>query len=195
MSEPIKILYVHGYEGHGNGKSSNLVREALNKRGIEYELDAPEFPVTEPDRMSASVTVYSQVNSLYADGARDSIVHSSPVSSSVTVMPSIVTLPSFMTVTLYAMLSPRAYPVSGVDEVVSNVTVKCGLGSSTETVALPGVTLTSGLFLSGDVPVAVVVQRIDFPIFCISFIMLFRMFVKIPAISFCCLFINSHNVI
>ncbi len=52
MSKPIRILYVHGYEGHGNGKSSKLVRDALDKRGIKYELDAPQFPVTEPDEMS-----------------------------------------------------------------------------------------------------------------------------------------------
>lgn len=49
--EKIKILYVHGYMGHGNGNASKLVRVVLDQRGIEYQLDAPEFPVTEPDEM------------------------------------------------------------------------------------------------------------------------------------------------
>ncbi len=47
----IKILYVHGYMGSGNGNASKLVRAALDRRGIAYRLDAPEFPVTEPDQM------------------------------------------------------------------------------------------------------------------------------------------------
>ena len=47
----IKILYVHGYMGSGNGNASRLVRVALDRRGIAYRLDAPQFPVTEPDRM------------------------------------------------------------------------------------------------------------------------------------------------
>lgn len=47
----IKILYVHGYMGSGNGNASKLVRAALDRRGIEYQLDAPQFPVMEPDKM------------------------------------------------------------------------------------------------------------------------------------------------
>lgn len=49
--EKITILYVHGYMGHGDGNASKLVRAALDRRGIAYQLDAPEFPVTEPDKM------------------------------------------------------------------------------------------------------------------------------------------------
>ena len=49
--EKITILYVHGYMGHGDGNASKLVRAALDRRGVAYQLDAPEFPVTEPDKM------------------------------------------------------------------------------------------------------------------------------------------------
>ncbi len=42
----IKILYVHGYLGSGNGNASRLIRAALDRRGIAYQLDAPQFPVT-----------------------------------------------------------------------------------------------------------------------------------------------------
>ncbi len=47
----IKILYIHGYMGSGDGNASKLVKAALDRRGIEYQLDAPQFPVTEPDKM------------------------------------------------------------------------------------------------------------------------------------------------
>ena len=47
--EKIKILYVHGYMGHGGGNAS--IKAALDRRGIAYQLDAPQFPVTEPDEM------------------------------------------------------------------------------------------------------------------------------------------------
>ena len=45
----LKILYVHGYLGHGNGSASRYIRAELDKRGVTYTLDAPEFPVTDPD--------------------------------------------------------------------------------------------------------------------------------------------------
>ena len=54
---------------------------------------------TSPFRMSASVTTYSAVYTLLVSpGARLVISHLSPVSSSVTTMPLMVTLPSFFTV-------------------------------------------------------------------------------------------------
>ena len=46
-----KILYVHGYLGHENGNASQLVSEALEKRGLVYQLDAPQFDVTDPKAM------------------------------------------------------------------------------------------------------------------------------------------------
>lgn len=51
----IKILYVHGYMGSGDGNASKLVKAALDRRGIEYQLDAPQFPVTEPDQMDGKL--------------------------------------------------------------------------------------------------------------------------------------------
>ncbi len=48
---PVKLLYVHGYLGRGDCSSSQKVRAELEKRGIEFTLDAPDFPVTEPDKM------------------------------------------------------------------------------------------------------------------------------------------------
>jgi len=47
----IKILYIHGYLGQGNGSSSVSIKNALDKKGIRYVLYAPEFPVTEPEKM------------------------------------------------------------------------------------------------------------------------------------------------
>lgn len=44
----IKILYVHGYLGSGNGHSSRLLRQEFISRGIPCILDAPDFPVTRP---------------------------------------------------------------------------------------------------------------------------------------------------
>ena len=49
----IRILYVHGYLGHGGGSASQKLRAALERRGIEFQLDAPEFPVTDRDAMKA----------------------------------------------------------------------------------------------------------------------------------------------
>lgn len=49
--EKIKLLYVHGYLGHGNGSASQLIKTELDKRGIPYSLDAPDFPVTKPSLM------------------------------------------------------------------------------------------------------------------------------------------------
>lgn len=67
----IRILYVHGYEGHGDGHSSRLVMEALDSLGVDYELDAPEFPVTEPAEMEA------RLSKLINDGHYNVIVASS----------------------------------------------------------------------------------------------------------------------
>ncbi len=53
--EKIKILYVHGYMGRENGNASTRVRAALDRRGIAYQLDAPQFPVTEPDQMDGKL--------------------------------------------------------------------------------------------------------------------------------------------
>lgn len=47
----VKILYVHGYMGKGNGSASNFLRQSLNKHQIEYSLDAPDFPVTDRNKM------------------------------------------------------------------------------------------------------------------------------------------------
>ena len=55
---------------------------------------------TVPFSTSASVTLYSVVNSLDSPGASVSIFHSSPVSSSVTVMSVRVRFPSFVAVIL-----------------------------------------------------------------------------------------------
>lgn len=54
----MKILYVHGYLGSGNGHSSMLIREVLDKRGIEYKLDAPDFPITNPEKMTELLREY-----------------------------------------------------------------------------------------------------------------------------------------
>lgn len=42
----LKILYVHGYLGSGNGNSSRRIKSILESRGAEFTLDAPQFPVT-----------------------------------------------------------------------------------------------------------------------------------------------------
>lgn len=55
MNNPVKILYVHGLNGHENGNASKLVDEALYKTGISYTLDAPQFPVTNPKLMSSDL--------------------------------------------------------------------------------------------------------------------------------------------
>ena len=71
MSEPIRILYVHGYLGSGNGHSSRLIQQEFALRGVPCELDAPDFPVTKPEEMK------KQINHLI-DGKRyDYIVASS----------------------------------------------------------------------------------------------------------------------
>ena len=49
MCEDIKILYVHGYLGSGNGHSSELIRKEFDSRGIPVVLDAPDFPVIKPE--------------------------------------------------------------------------------------------------------------------------------------------------
>ena len=65
--------------------------------------------VTLPSVMSDSVTVYSVVNVSVSPAARASMLHSSPVSSSVTLISVIVReLSVLVTVILYAILSPRA---------------------------------------------------------------------------------------
>ena len=54
--EKIKLLYVHGYLGHGNGSASQLIKAELDKRGVQYSLDAPDFPVTKPSLMRKMLT-------------------------------------------------------------------------------------------------------------------------------------------
>ena len=44
----LKILYVHGYLGHANGNASKLIKAELDKRHIEYTLDAPPIPILKP---------------------------------------------------------------------------------------------------------------------------------------------------
>lgn len=44
----IRVLYVHGYLGSANGSASKLIREELDRRGIDYSLDAPSIPITNP---------------------------------------------------------------------------------------------------------------------------------------------------
>ena len=51
----VKILYVHGYLGSGNGHSSRLLRQEFISRGIPCILDAPDFPVTRPKEMRTMI--------------------------------------------------------------------------------------------------------------------------------------------
>ncbi len=56
----VKILYVHGYLGHGGGNASRLVREALEKRGLDFRLDSPQFDVTDPEAMKKAFSGMAQ---------------------------------------------------------------------------------------------------------------------------------------
>lgn len=47
----MRILYIHGYLGSANGNSSRLIRDTLNSNGIDCEVYAPSFPVTDHDAM------------------------------------------------------------------------------------------------------------------------------------------------
>ena len=67
----IRLLYVHGYLGHGNGSAARNLREALEKRGIQYTLDAPDFPVTEPEQMK------EMLDCLLNEGGYDCVIASS----------------------------------------------------------------------------------------------------------------------
>ena len=69
--DDLRILYVHGYMGHGNGPSSQLIRAELDKRGISYTLDAPELPVTDPAKMKTIL------DGLTASGSYDFAIGSS----------------------------------------------------------------------------------------------------------------------
>ena len=69
--EKIKLLYVHGYLGHGNGSASQLIKAELDKRGVQYSLDAPDFPVTKPSLMRKMLT------ELIAGGKYDYVIASS----------------------------------------------------------------------------------------------------------------------
>ncbi|WP_026512019.1 YqiA/YcfP family alpha/beta fold hydrolase [Butyrivibrio sp. LC3010] len=51
MNKPANILYVHGYLGSGNGHSSEMLRGEFKARGIHANIEAPQFPVTEPEVM------------------------------------------------------------------------------------------------------------------------------------------------
>jgi len=67
----LKLLYVHGYLGHGNGSASRLLKAELDKRGISYSLDAPDFPVTKPELMS------EQLQKRMTEGNYDYVIASS----------------------------------------------------------------------------------------------------------------------
>lgn len=51
MNKIIKVLYVHGYLGSGNGHSSQLIRREFESQGIPVSIEAPQFSVTEPEKM------------------------------------------------------------------------------------------------------------------------------------------------
>ena len=55
MTEPIKILNVHGYLGSANGHSSELIRNEFASRGIPILLDAPGFSVTNSDETKEKI--------------------------------------------------------------------------------------------------------------------------------------------
>lgn len=55
----IKILYVHGYLGSGNGSASRRIRAELERRGIEHELIAPQFNVTDYNEMTKTISDYA----------------------------------------------------------------------------------------------------------------------------------------
>lgn len=57
MRETVRILYVHGYLGSGNGNSSKLIKSEFVNRGISVALDAPQFPVTKPKDMKECLRV------------------------------------------------------------------------------------------------------------------------------------------
>ena len=67
----IRLLYVHGYLGKGNGSAAQHLREALEKSGIRYTLDSPDFPVTNPERMKETL------DSLLSEGGYDCVIASS----------------------------------------------------------------------------------------------------------------------
>ena len=52
----MKLLYIHGYLGHGNGSASQHIKDALSKRGIDCSVDAPDFDVTNPKGMRLRLT-------------------------------------------------------------------------------------------------------------------------------------------
>ncbi|SKB93158.1 Uncharacterised protein family (UPF0227) [Lachnospiraceae bacterium] len=62
MSDFINIRYVHGYLGHGNGHSSELIRREFQSHGISVKIDAPQFPVTEPKKMHELLHTLIQTN-------------------------------------------------------------------------------------------------------------------------------------
>ncbi len=52
----LKILYVHGYMGKGNGSASRLLKDVCEKCSLDFELDAPQFPVSDPDAMKKALS-------------------------------------------------------------------------------------------------------------------------------------------
>ena len=58
--DKLRILYVHGYMGSGNGSASQLVRAELDRRGIDYTLNAPQFDPTDPKGMKKDLKRYMQ---------------------------------------------------------------------------------------------------------------------------------------
>lgn len=50
LNKEIKILYVHGFNGHPNGNSAKLLRKALKENNIKAIVDAPAIPFMEPEK-------------------------------------------------------------------------------------------------------------------------------------------------
>lgn len=67
----IQILYVHGYLGTGYGHSWSLLCDELDLSKIPYHLDAPDFPLTNTDKMK------EKLNKLISRNHYDVIVASS----------------------------------------------------------------------------------------------------------------------
>ena len=56
----LRILYVHGYMGSENGSASQLIRAELDRRGINYTLNAPQFDPTDPEGMKKDLERYME---------------------------------------------------------------------------------------------------------------------------------------
>lgn len=52
LNKEIKILYVHGYNGHPDGSSAQLLRKVLKEKNIKAIVDAPAIPFLEPEKVA-----------------------------------------------------------------------------------------------------------------------------------------------